>query len=98
MYAAEFSPRKNQAMLLRALPALPEQVCLLLPGDGVLRASCMELAATLGVEKRVVFPGHVGDMPRWYAAADAAVSASRARGCLSQMEAMYRGLPVVAAP
>ena len=97
VYAAEFSQRKNQAMLLRTLPALPEQVCLLLPGDGALRASCMELARTLGVEKRVVFPGHVGDMPRWYAAADAAVSASRSEGLpFHMMEAMYRGLPVVA--
>ena len=35
LYAAEFSSRKNQSMLIRALPSLPQQVKLLLPGQSV---------------------------------------------------------------
>lgn len=97
LYAAEFSPRKNQAMLLRTLAKLPQQVGLLLPGDGAQLGRCKALAAELGLEKRVVFPGQVGDMSRWYGAASCAVSASRSEGLpFHIMEAMHMGLPVVA--
>ena len=96
LYAAEFSARKNQAMLLRALPQLPPHVKLALPGSGALLEDCRRLAETLGVADRVLFPGHV-DMPVWYATADAAVSASRSEGLpFNVMEAMYTALPVVA--
>ena len=37
---------------------------------------CMEL---LGLARRVLFPGQTADMAPWFAAADAAVSASRSR-------------------
>lgn len=95
--AAEFSSRKNQAMLLRALRRLPSRFRLLLPGEGALLERCRNLAGDLGVLDRTVFPGHVNDMPLWYAAADAAVSASRSEGLpFGLMEAMYAGLPVVA--
>lgn len=97
VYAAEFSNRKNQAMLLRALPLLPERVKLLLPGTGALLSQCQVLAETLGVAHRVVFPGQITDMPLWYQAADAAVSSSRSEGLpFNIMESMYYGLPVVA--
>lgn len=96
LYAAEFSARKNQAMLLRAMPHLPHHVKLALPGSGALLEECRRLANELGVADRVLFPGHV-DMPVWYAMADAAVSASRSEGLpFNVMEAMYAGLPVVA--
>ena len=97
VYAAEFSPRKNQAMLIRALPLLPERVRLLLPGQGALLEECRTLARTLGVADRVVFPGQVGQMGPLYALADAAVSASRSEGLpFNVMEAMHAGLPVAA--
>lgn len=97
LYAAEFSTRKNQAMLLRALALLPERVKLVLPGQGALLPECRALAETLGVAGRVRFPGQVSDMPAWYAGADAAVSASRSEGLpFNIMEAMYCRLPVVA--
>lgn len=96
LYAAEFSARKNQAMLLRAMSQLPSHVKLALPGSGVLLEECRQLATSLGIADRVLFPGHV-DMPVWYAMADAAVSASRSEGLpFNVMEAMYAGLPVVA--
>lgn len=97
LYAAEFSPRKNQAALLRALPLLPERVKLALPGQGALLEECRSLACRLGVEQRVLFPGYVSPMGPWYAMADAAVSASRSEGLpFNIMEAMHAGLPVVA--
>jgi glycosyltransferase EpsD len=97
LYAAEFSRRKNQSMLIRALPTLPERVKLLLPGQGALLEECRALASSLGVVDRVVFPGQVGAMAPLYALADAAVTASRSEGLpFNVMEAMYAALPVVA--
>lgn len=97
LYAAEFSARKSQAVLIRAMGRLPENVFLVLAGDGVLRPECQALARQLGVDRRVVFPGHMGDMAACCAMADAAVSASRIEGLpFNIMEAMYAGLPVVA--
>jgi glycosyltransferase involved in cell wall biosynthesis len=96
IYPAEFSDRKNQAMLIRALPLLPQSVKLLLPGDGERREACIRLARSLGVDRRVVLPGQVSDMQSWYMAADAAVSASRSEGLpFNVMEAMHFGLPVI---
>ena len=97
IYAAEFSARKNQAMLIHALPELPQRVKLLLPGQGALLEPCRSLARRLGVDNRICFPGQLSDMPRWYGAVDAAVSSSRSEGLpFNIMEAMYCGLPVVA--
>ena len=97
IYAAEFSRRKSQEVIIRALAGLPEGVVLVLAGDGALRDGCRELAGRLGLAGRVGCPGQVGDIPAWYAMADAAVSASRSEGLpFNVMEAMYAGLPVVA--
>lgn len=97
LYAAEFSSRKNQSMLIRALPSLPQQVKLLLPGQGVLLEECRRLAAALGVADRVIFPGFVSPMASLYALADAAVTSSRSEGLpFNVMESMYAGLPVIA--
>lgn len=97
LYPAEFSKRKSQTVLLRALKQLPKSVYLLLPGDGVLLSECRDYAGSLGLSDRVIFPGHIGDMSPWYAAADAGVSASRSEGLpFNIMEAMFFGLPVVA--
>lgn len=97
IYAAEFSARKSQMVLLEALRSLPERVKLLLPGDGALREACMDFCRDNGLSHRVRFPGQVHDMPLWYAAADVAVSSSRSEGLpFNIMEAMYFGLPIVA--
>ena len=97
IYPAEFSKRKNQETLLRALALLPERIYLLLPGEGALRENCEDLARELGVWERVRFPGYVSQMAIWYRAADCAVTASRSEGLpFNVMEAMHCGLPVVA--
>lgn len=97
IYGAEFSARKDQGTLLRAMALLPACVYLLLPGDGKLLDGCKTLAGELGIEGRVRFPGQAADMTPWYLAADAAVSSSRSEGLpFNIMEAMYLRLPVVA--
>ncbi|MGI5962144.1 MAG: glycosyltransferase [Lawsonibacter sp.] len=97
VYAAEFSVRKNQSMLIRSLAALPKQVKLLLPGQGALWDTCRDLAVSLGLESRVIFPGQVSNMAALYALSDGAVSASRSEGLpFNVMESMYAGLPVIA--
>lgn len=97
IYAAEFSGRKNQAMLIQAIQELPEDVILLLPGQGDLREACRMQAGKAGLADRVRFPGFVRDMENWYRAADICVSSSRIEGLpFNLMEAMACGLPVVA--
>lgn len=97
IYPAEFSERKNQAMLIRALPRLPGEVKLLLPGDGALLDDCKALAEKLGVAERVVFPGYIRNVGAAFAAADAAVSSSRSEGLpFNVVEAMLCSLPVIA--
>ncbi|MBR6113949.1 MAG: glycosyltransferase [Oscillospiraceae bacterium] len=94
LYAAEFSPRKNQREMLTALARLPEDVRLLLPGDGALRERCRRQAAALGVAGRVLFPGQVNDMRPYRQCADLCVSSSRSEGLpFHAVEAMADGLP-----
>ncbi len=97
VYPAEFSQRKSQSVLIRAMAALPEAAVLVLPGEGDTLEACRTLAAQLALGGRVVFPGETEDMAAWYAAADAAVPASRSEGMpFNVMEAMHAGLPVIA--
>lgn len=97
LYPAEFSARKNQRFLLRALTKLPENVFLALPGEGALREACRREAENVGVSARVFLPGQVGDLSSWLAAADICVSASRYEGLpFNVMEGMYAGRPIVA--
>ena len=97
IYPAEFSKRKNQQVLIKALRSLPENVWLVLCGKGDLLEDCRQLAGKLQVKERVLFPGHAGNIAEWYRMADAAVSSSRSEGLpFNIMEAMYMGLPVVA--
>lgn len=96
-YAAEFSARKSQRVLIEAMPLLPDKAVLALPGRGALRDECMALAQKLCVGDRVLFPGQVDNVPLWYLASDAAVSSSRSEGLpFNIMEAMHAALPVVA--
>ena len=97
LFPGEFSGRKNQSFLIRALADLPENVYLALPGQGARLEKCRSLARQLGVSGRVLFPGHISDLGDWYAGADICVSASRYEGLpFNVMEGMYAGKPVIA--
>lgn len=52
IYAAEFSKRKNQKMLIEAMAKLPSNIKLLLAGRGEQLQECKELAKQLGLNKK----------------------------------------------
>ncbi len=100
VYAAEFSKRKNQRLLIQAFakaaPEMPD-ARLLLAGSGVLLEDCQELARSLRMEKQIRFEGQVADMAALYPLCDAAVTPSLSEGLpFHLMEAMACGLPIVA--
>ncbi len=100
VYAAEFSARKNHALLLRAFAGAARRcpnARLLLAGNGDLRNQSIRLAQELGISGRVLFAGELSGMERIYPMCDAAVSTSRSEGLpFNIMEAMAAGLPVAA--
>lgn len=97
LYAAEFSPRKSQQVLIEAMPQLPGNVVLALPGGGALWDDCVKQAKVLGVENKIVFPGYCRNMAEWQIAADVVVSSSRSEGLpFNLLEAMHFGRPIVA--
>jgi glycosyltransferase involved in cell wall biosynthesis len=98
---AQKRPYKGHADLIRALPAVPPDAVLVLPGaptpyEGELR----NLAAALGLADRVRFPAYVddADLEGLYAVAACFALASRHEGFgLPVLEAMVRGVPVACA-
>lgn len=91
-------PRKNQAVLIRAVKELDDpRFHLFIAGDGPLEGELKELARELGVEDQVHLLGFRRDVYRLSSAADLFLFASRQEGLsVSVMEAMACGLPIVA--
>lgn len=100
VYAAEFSDRKNQALLIHAFASFVQnhpEGRLLLAGNGALEKACKELVKTLGIERQVSFLGYVRQMENLYPLCDVSVTCSRIEGLpFNVMESMACGLPVVA--
>lgn len=98
VYAAEFSGRKNQKLLIDAFVKCKfKKAHLLLAGDGKTLDKCKQLVKRLGQTNIIHFLGYVNDIPNLYTACDAAVSASLIEGLpYNIIEAMGCGLPVVA--
>jgi glycosyltransferase involved in cell wall biosynthesis len=97
---ARLSPEKDVGNLLRAtarlLPECPD-FHLEIAGDGSCMAGLRRLADELGLGERVTFLGEVRDIPTLLARASLFVLPSLAEGIsLTLLEAMARGLPVVA--
>jgi teichuronic acid biosynthesis glycosyltransferase TuaC len=91
-------PRKNQALLIRALTQLPD-VTLMLAGQGASEAEYRALAQQSGVQARVRFMGNVphDDLPSLFAAADVMALVSKSEGLANAwVEALACGTPVVA--
>ena len=93
----EFSPRKNQAAILRAFASLKRTDCrLIFAGDGELLAECKALAEKLGISGKTLFLGHCTEMNALYRACDCLISASRFEGMpFNVMEALYCGESVI---
>ena len=97
---AALRPHKNQELLIEALPELPRDVRLVLVGHPEPYADTLrELAEQRGLVDRVSFTGRVSDadLEGLWRAAGAAAMPTRAEGFgLPLVEAMARGVPVVA--
>lgn len=93
----EFSPRKNQAAILRAFASLKRTDCrLIFAGDGELLGECRLLAEKLEISGKTVFLGHCTEMNALYRACDCLISASRFEGLpFNVMEALYCGESVI---
>lgn len=102
-YVGRLDREKNLDVLVRALPAVREQVPgahLVLAGVGAEKRKLARLAAPLGVTGAVSFTGFVddADLPAAYAAADVFVNPGTAElQSLVTLEAMASGRPVVGA-
>jgi glycosyltransferase involved in cell wall biosynthesis len=90
-------PQKGIDQAIRALPQLPDDVVLVVLGEGPERPSLERLARELGVSERVVLPGRVPDVAAWLRRTAVYVHPARWEGFgLGVLEAMHAGLPVVA--
>ena len=91
-------PRKNQAVLIRAVKELRDPgFHLFIAGDGPLEEALKDLSRELGVEKQIHLLGFRRDVYRLSSAADLFLFSSRQEGLsVSVMEAMACGLPIVA--
>ncbi|MFP4026470.1 MAG: glycosyltransferase family 4 protein [Candidatus Brocadiia bacterium] len=91
--------RKGFANLIRSLPELPDQVQLLIVGNGPQKEELVRIRTSLGLEKRVVLADHLTDRDkyRFLRAADIFVLPSEHEGFgIVLQEAMSVGLPIVA--
>ena len=99
-FVGELSERKNQRMLIEALPILKkrvQRVALWLIGDGGAVSSLRGLASRLGVSNSVLFTGRRDNPCDFIRASDVYVSAARIEGMpFNVIEALGVGTPIVA--
>ena len=94
---ARLTEQKGIDVAIRALAALPDDVVLVVLGEGPERAALQRLAGELEVEARVFLLGRVPDVAAWLRRAIVLVHPARWEGFgLGVLEAMLAGLPVVA--
>jgi glycosyltransferase involved in cell wall biosynthesis len=96
--AGRLTREKGFADLLRAAEALPEDVEVVVFGDGPERAALEKLRTELRTGSRIRLAGHRPGAAEWMAAADVCVIPSRwdEAFCLAAAEALGRGCPTVA--
>jgi len=68
--AARLNPVKDIPTLLRAFAKTPENMCLIIAGEGEDEAALKSLAEQLGISARTTFAGWVSDMASFYDALD----------------------------
>lgn len=92
------TPEKGQDLALRALARLPDEVRLVLIGDGKERGRLEAIARELGVAERVQWAGFRSDVPALLPAFDLLLAPSRHEGLgTAVLEGLAAGLPIVAA-
>lgn len=95
--AAALNPRKGQSLAIEALALVPNATLVLI-GHGPERPRLEALARRLGLEQRVRFLGALphGELPLWFAAADATLLPSASEGLANVwIESLACGTPVV---
>lgn len=97
---ARLSPEKGVDTLVRATAVIVRRepaFRLEIAGEGICEADLRRLSAELGVQDHIAFLGHVDDVSGLLARASVFVLPSLSEGvALTILEAMARGLPVVA--
>ncbi|WP_114491386.1 glycosyltransferase [Candidatus Ulvibacter alkanivorans] len=94
---ARFNQPKDQKTVIRSLTRLPQNVKLLLIGDGELKNECEALVGQLQLKSRVFFLGLRMDVPQLLKMADIVILSSFHEGLsLSSIEGMAAGKPFVA--
>ncbi len=94
---SSFTAQKDQNTLLKAISLVPEEVHLLLIGDGPLKEEKQELAFTLKINQNVHFLGYRTDIPQLLKTSDISVLSSHYEGFgLAIVEGMASGNPCVA--
>lgn len=92
-----FTEAKNQRTLIKAIKDLPNDIHLLLVGEGYLKENNMKLAHDLKVSNRVHFLGFRNDVERILKTCDIIVLSSNWEGLsLSSVEGMASGKPFIA--
>ena len=95
--AGSFSKQKDQSTIIRAMKSLPEDIHLVLVGEGELKQVNQDLAKELNVENRVHFLGFRNDIERIFKASDIIIVSSHWEGFgLVAAEGMASGKPVIA--
>ncbi len=94
---SRFDLQKDQKTLIKSMQLLPENVKLLLVGDGELRNQNEKLVADLNLESRVFFLGVRMDVPKLLKTVDIVVLSSHYEGLsISSIEGMASGKPFIA--
>ena len=92
----DINANKNHVVLIRALALLPQNVKLIIAGEGELRGELENLSRKLGVANRVMFLGFRGDVPALLEACDLFCLPSKREGLpVSLIEALACGVPAL---
>lgn len=89
---SSFRPAKDQITLVKALQYLPNNIKLLLVGEGTIKEDCQNVVKELHLEDRVLFLGIRMDVPSLLKTADIVVMSSIYEGLsLASIEGMASG-------
>ena len=96
LMAARFSSQKDHATLLRTMLLLPDDVKLLLLGEGETQAEYVNFVKEHDLADRVIFLGHKKDVYSYMKCADIIVQSSHFEGLpLTVVESMALGKPIL---
>ncbi len=97
--AGRLEPVKQFKNLISAFAEASLPGCLVILGEGSQRSRLEKLIQELHLEKRVLLPGHEGNLQPWFQAAHASVISSEREGFPYLMvESLLAGCPVLSTP